>query len=268
MSKTFQITLPQIHWKKLFGLRPFFIGCGLLVVFLGTHWWREVRPFFPLERSTLQMKMVEMKAETAIRLDEKLFEEGARFQRGETLLPLKETKAEFEACKVKLAQEKNKFEQTMERYVQVQVTTPQDVDRVLLEVQSAQQKIDQIEKELQVLGSKTKDAASFQAPFDGVVMKRLKQPGDCVLPGEAVLLLCDVRSRWVETAIPETLLSKVHLGTVARIQFPSFPDDVWEGQISWISPFVKEGKIQIRLSAEALPQQAGLSANVSLRIRE
>lgn len=269
MSKIVQITLPQIEWKKLFGFRALLIGIGLVAIALGYYWWNEVRPFFVLERGVLKVKVVQMHADAAIRLDQKLVEEGARFQKGDLLVSLKDTESQMEMSRTRLQKERGRLEETMERYVRVQAEAPMEVDRVLLEIQAVQQKIDQEEQALVELESHFKGSvtSSFRAPFAGVVRKRLKEPGDEVLAGEPVLLLCDFQSRWVEVHIPEEILGKVHVGTSARIEFLSFPDKIWEGQVSWISSFVEEGKVLVRLLAPALPEQAGLSANVSLRIR-
>lgn len=52
----------------------------------------------------------------------------------------------------------------------------------------------------------------LRAPFDGVVVKRLLEPGDTAMPGSPVLLLQSMRRLRIEAALPESCAASLKLG--------------------------------------------------------
>jgi HlyD family secretion protein len=62
--------------------------------------------------------------------------------------------------------------------------------------------------------------ATLLAPFDGLVTRRLREPGDTVSVGSTVLRLVDTNRVYVNAAIDETLLPQLALDQHAAIFFP------------------------------------------------
>lgn len=65
--------------------------------------------------------------------------------------------------------------------------------------------------------------ATLLAPFDGLVTRRLREPGDTVTIGTTVLRLVDTDRVYVQAAIDETVLSRLGVGQTATITFPGSP---------------------------------------------
>ncbi|MBK8012423.1 MAG: efflux RND transporter periplasmic adaptor subunit [Deltaproteobacteria bacterium] len=76
--------------------------------------------------------------------------------------------------------------------------------------------------------------ATLLAPFDGLVIRRLREPGDTVAVGSTVLRIADLRRVYVSAAVDETVLPKLAVEQPSKIQFPG-SDEVIEGRVSRIS---------------------------------
>jgi HlyD family secretion protein len=91
-----------------------------------------------------------------------------------------------------------------------------DVDRVHASQTEAQQ---QIAVATSTAESKTATVtrAALVSPFDGVVIRRFKDPGDTVVAGSTVLRVVAVDRLWARAAIDESMLSDLREGMPAEI---------------------------------------------------
>ena len=63
--------------------------------------------------------------------------------------------------------------------------------------------------------------ARIQAPMDGVVTRRLLEPGSVVVPSSPILQLVDPESLWVAALVDESLVGRVTVGQPAEIRLRS-----------------------------------------------
>ncbi|HEY4254718.1 MAG TPA: efflux RND transporter periplasmic adaptor subunit [Chlamydiales bacterium] len=280
----FQIRVPSIPWKRLFSWPVL-----LTVVFLGalfsgyTYWAKKIRPFLHLEEAQLCIGNMQLYAPEGGRIVGRVWEEGEFFQRGQTLFSLDHEKSrsmqkEFDVrmglSTENWEKEKENLEAVMQKYLHLQMEkAPQEfIDRILVDVQEAQQKIMQIEEETSLLEAEkialesVRNQQSVLAPFDGMILRNFKQVGEMALSGEPILLILNSQSLWVETEIEEEKLSAVKVGLPATVEFKSFRSKKWAAHVSWISPIVEKGKIKVRLAGDNFPVNPGLSAQVSIKI--
>jgi HlyD family secretion protein len=100
-----------------------------------------------------------------------------------------------------------------------------DLDRVLAQRSEATRGID-----VAVGGAEqrriTMVRATLLAPFDGVVTRRLREPGDTVTVGSTVLRIADTDRVHVAAAVDETVLSRLAVGQPAAISFPGEPETI------------------------------------------
>lgn len=75
------------------------------------------------------------------------------------------------------------------------------------------------------------DNTKVLAPFDGLIVRRQRDPGDIVLPGSAVLRLVSTEQLWVSAWVDETQMGKVAPGQGARVVFRSEPDRLFTGKV-------------------------------------
>jgi HlyD family secretion protein len=73
------------------------------------------------------------------------------------------------------------------------------------------------------------------APLDATVLTKAVEAGEVVAAGKPLVLLGDLDHPWIKIYVPETQLGKVGLGATARILVDSFPNQPFQGTVSWIS---------------------------------
>jgi multidrug resistance efflux pump len=259
---------------------------ALAVSLGGFYWWKNIYPFFKIERASLCISSMEARSFETGRLLHCSLNEGDLFQRGQNLFSLdksisvdqlKEVDRKITAYHQEIDQAKHKVDQNMEQYLYLQNElnfegkTSEVLDQILAEAQKMQGNCFQMEKELSALQNERAlleqliARSSFVADFEGVILRCFKQVSDSVLAGEPIFLISNPQKRWVEAEIPEKMLLKIGIGSLASIELPSFPKKKWNGQVSWISPIAKEGKLKIRMTAENLPAYSGLTAKASIK---
>jgi HlyD family secretion protein len=78
--------------------------------------------------------------------------------------------------------------------------------------------------------------ANLTASLSGVVLERVAEPGDLILPGEAVLTLGDLSAVLVVIEVADSSLSEFSVGQSVEIAIDAFPDETFTGQVTRISP--------------------------------
>jgi HlyD family secretion protein len=82
----------------------------------------------------------------------------------------------------------------------------------------------------------TLDNATLLAPTAGVIAVRQAEIGEVVSPGTPVATLADLDHLWLRAYVPETDLSKIRWGQEAGIHTDTYPNKIYKGRISFISP--------------------------------
>ncbi|NOX58170.1 MAG: efflux RND transporter periplasmic adaptor subunit [Planctomycetes bacterium] len=70
------------------------------------------------------------------------------------------------------------------------------------------------------------------APFDGLIVKRHRDPGDVVVPGGQVLTLISTDEVWISAWVDETEMMHLHAEQPARVVFRSDPNRTYVGRVS------------------------------------
>ncbi len=94
------------------------------------------------------------------------------------------------------------------------------------------------------------------APFDGLVVRRDRDPGDVVVPGTSIFLLISTRSLWVRAWVDETEMQRVSEGQRARVVFRAEPATDYSG---WVARIGRETDRETReflvdVEVEQLPR--------------
>jgi HlyD family secretion protein len=77
---------------------------------------------------------------------------------------------------------------------------------------------------------------TLRAPFDGVIAVREAELGQLAGPGVAIFTLDDLDHVWLRAYINEQDIGKVRLGEPADVTTDTYPDKIYHGRISFISP--------------------------------
>lgn len=73
------------------------------------------------------------------------------------------------------------------------------------------------------------------APLDATVLTKAVEVGEVVAAGKPLVLLGDLDHPWIKIYVTETELGRVRLGAPARILVDSFPQQPFQGTVTWIS---------------------------------
>lgn len=76
---------------------------------------------------------------------------------------------------------------------------------------------------------------TVKAPAGGIVLARLREPGEVLMPGGAVLELADLDALHLKVYVPEAQIGKVSLGLPVRIYTDAQPDQFYDAKVSFIA---------------------------------
>ncbi|MDP2725501.1 MAG: efflux RND transporter periplasmic adaptor subunit, partial [Syntrophales bacterium] len=75
-----------------------------------------------------------------------------------------------------------------------------------------------------------------KAPFPGIITSRNVEPGEVVTPSREVITLADLSRVDLKIFAGETEIGKVKPGQSVDVKVDTFPDKVYKGVVSFISP--------------------------------
>jgi len=74
--------------------------------------------------------------------------------------------------------------------------------------------------------------ARLTSPYDGLVVRRDRDPGGVVVPGSAILEIISTNEIWVSAWVDETAMSALAPGQSARVVFRSEPAKAYAGEVA------------------------------------
>lgn len=107
-----------------------------------------------------------------------------------------------------------------------------------------------------------------RAPFDGLVVRRLAEPGQSVTPGEALLWVAETAHQEIYVETDENNLGKLRPGQRAVVAAPAFRDRPFGATLALIGPRVDwdRGLVGLRLTPGTLPDYALPNMTVDVSI--
>jgi HlyD family secretion protein len=80
------------------------------------------------------------------------------------------------------------------------------------------------------------DYTQLRSPLNGMVISRNIEPGETVSPGREVITVSDLSRVDLKIFVDETQIGKVKPNQKAQVKIDTFPDKVFAGFVSYISP--------------------------------
>jgi HlyD family secretion protein len=107
------------------------------------------------------------------------------------------------------------------------------------------------------------------SPFDGLVVRRDRDPGDVAVPGSAVLRLISTNELWVSAWVDETELGALAAGQPARTVFRSQPDQVYPGHVARIGLLAdsETRELLVDVALDQLPSLWALGQRVEVYLQ-
>ncbi len=136
-----------------------------------------------------------------------------------------------------------------------EAATRENFDAVVARAKEAQAAVSQANSAVAEIRTHLADAL-LVAPFDGTVVKRLKEPGDMGLPGMPIVSLQTPQGLRLEADVPSTCAWRYSIGMNVNVRIDTLGQTT-SAQIDEISPEV-DPQTRTQLIKIALPAMAGL----------
>jgi RND family efflux transporter MFP subunit len=128
-----------------------------------------------------------------------------------------------------------------------------------------------------ISGNAASQKAHVTAPMSGVVIKKGVELGETVTSGVSsfnagtvLFTVADLKSLIIRVNLNEVDIAKVHVGQPARITLDAYPQKVFTGKVTFVSPAaelvekIKVFKIEVTPSELSESYKTGMSANVEI----
>ena len=128
-----------------------------------------------------------------------------------------------------------------------------------------------------ISGNAASQKARVVAPMSGVVIKKGVELGETVTSGVSsfnagtvLFTVADLKSLIIRVNLNEVDIAKVHVGQPVRVTLDAYPQKVFTGKVSFVSPSaelvekIKVFKVEIALDELADTFRTGMSANVEI----
>ncbi len=106
-----------------------------------------------------------------------------------------------------------------------------DLRRVTAAITEAELQVVTAEKNLRYQEERLRDTR-IVSPFDGLIVRRDRDPGDVVVPGGSILHLVSTGEMWVSAWVDETAMAGLASRQPARVVFRSEPGSLYPGEVA------------------------------------
>src|SRR5262249_50040515 len=114
------------------------------------------------------------------------------------------------------------------------------------------------------------DRLVFRSPFDGIVSDAPMKVGAAVESGEKLMTLLDLSHLWLWASFYENEVGLLKEGQAATVSLPAFPDHLFKGNISAISPTIDPAsgiaKVRIDIPNPDDQLKPGMHADVIVEV--
>lgn len=128
------------------------------------------------------------------------------------------------------------------------------------------------------------DDLAIKAPASGVVLSRLREPGEVLMPGSAIAEMVDLDALHLKVYVPESSIGNIRLGLPARLYIDAQPELAYNATVTYIAARAEftprevqttDERVKlmyaVKLSIEKNPQHRltpGLPADAVIRWKE
>lgn len=200
----------------------------------------------PLEANaigTLVARSVDVTPEIAGHIEKVYFKDGSSVRKGEVLIQLNDEvpKAQHQSAKARLVYSENDYNRKS-LLGKRGVIAQQAIDQADADLKEKRA----IAQEKEVMVNKMK----LTAPFDGMVGKSDVNPGEYVTMGQKLVRVTDTKHLRIEYNVPEKFLPLLKLGQEVKLRSTAYPDKVFYGKVSFISPTINTENRSVSLYAD------------------
>jgi len=107
------------------------------------------------------------------------------------------------------------------------------------------------------------------SPFDALVIRRTREPGDIVVPGTPILQVISTDQMWVSAWVDESALPSLAVGQPARVVFRSEPGTPYAGAVTRLAPLAdrETREFVVDVTVKDLPKSWAVGQRAEVYIR-
>ncbi len=105
------------------------------------------------------------------------------------------------------------------------------------------------------------------SPLDGKIIERHANRGELVQPDERMFVVADLSQIWISIDLYERDLAKVHLDDIADVKLDAWPDQVFQGRISYLGDVVDAATRTVSARIEVDNTEGKLRPGMFARVR-
>jgi RND family efflux transporter MFP subunit len=179
--------------------------------------------------SFIAARQLNFASEISGRVSKVLATEGSKVYIGQTLAIIEGQKLNVDKESAQKAYElAERDQQRFENAFKTGGVTQQQLDQARLAVSNAAARL----KDATIRVSDTYVLASI----NGIVNKRMVEPGSVVSPGTALFELIDISQLRLKVMVTENQIAQIRLGNNAGITLSAFPEKKFNGRVAFIAP--------------------------------
>lgn len=168
-------------------------------------------------------------SEISGRVTSVLVDEGSMVRKGQTLAVIKTENLDVDIQTANEVYESAlKDKQRFENAYKTGGVTQQQVDQADLNLQNASARLKQAKIK--------RSDATLKATINGIVNKRLVEPGSVVSPGTQMFEIVDVSKLTIDISVSESQVAFLKNGTAATVEASVLPGKTYKGKVSFIAP--------------------------------
>jgi HlyD family secretion protein len=122
-------------------------------------------------------------------------------------------------------------EEEMDKATEALLIAEAGIARTAAALAEAQKELSVAEKTLAYHAARLADT-QIAAPFDGLIVRRMRDPGDIVVPGSPTLTLIATEEIWITAWVDETEMARLQVGQPARVIFRSESNRSYQGTVA------------------------------------
>lgn len=111
--------------------------------------------------------------------------------------------------------------------------------------------------------------SQITSPFDGLVVRRSRDPGDIAVPGSEILKIISTDQMWVSAWVDETVMTSLALNQPVRVVFRSDPNKSFVGTVTRMAPLVdaETREFLVDVTVKELPANWAVGQRVEVYIQ-
>jgi len=130
------------------------------------------------------------------------------------------------------------------------------------DIAAARAQVEQQERHLSTLGKQRAETV-VRSTVSGTVQAFVLRPGDIVAPNQTIAEILEDGQLWVRIYVPETLLGHIRVGMPVKVKVDTFPNRLFDGQVSSINPKGEYTPRNVQTRAQRAEQVFGVKVMVT-----